>query len=262
MEKSDQKYKSLSYFLAHCVVFIGLVCIVPSCVGGGGGSSSEATDDTHTDTGVVPLSVILGPIINATVRAYPLTDISHEIDSGTKQDSEDLDEAGKVDLYVPDEYNETPLYIIVEGGEDIDATDDGVRDEYPTVNNITLEFVFPTPDDIKDLQIIANPLLIFASGYVLQNVWRNNEAITDPEEVRMIMGHVAKSLIGKDLNKNGILDESEDVKVDGAIDWKDIVSFNPLEDSEKSIIPWDYVLEFIERIRSNNYSSFAPLKGA
>ena len=249
------------FYLLFVIIF-GLIAIIGVGCGGGGGDGGGNGGDGGGDGGgsssdgtqVLRLDVILGPIVGGTVNVYPLTDMSNLLGSGITEDSDDIDEAGRVDLTIPEGYDETPLYVTVEGGVDIDADDDGNRDTEPTDNDITLKFVFPTPDDIEDLQIVANPLLIFASEYVLENVWNDYETITDPEEVRMIMELVAKALIWNDFDNDGEVDQDEDVKVDGVIDWKDIVSFNPLEDSGKSIIPWNYVLDNIERTRSNNYS--------
>ena len=182
--------KTLPYLCLVGVIALGLMTIV----GTGGGGGAGDTDTSSAGGGVIQLNVVMGPIVGANVFVYPLDNRDLEIASGVTEDSEDITEAGHVSLEIPPEYSETPLLLLVIGGVDIDADDDGVRDTEPTNNDITLEFAFPTPDDLEDLQIVANPLLLFASSYVLRDLW-GDETITDPEEIRIIMRRVAKALI-------------------------------------------------------------------
>ncbi|PLX92195.1 MAG: hypothetical protein C0621_09930 [Desulfuromonas sp.] len=192
------------------------------------------------------LNVVLGPIIGAEITVSPLYSHDEVILSGTTQDDEDLDRAGWVqwDQYeMPEGYNETPLYLVVTGGVDIDANDDRVRDPVPTPNDIRLEFVLPTTDELSDLQIIANPLLEYANRYVFINTY--NETERTPEEIRTILRRIAKSLI------------REDVDGDGEIGWKDILRFHPLADQNKTRVPWDKVIDDIYRRRNNYFAEFA-----
>jgi hypothetical protein len=91
------------------------------------------------------------------------------------------------------------------------------------------------------MTIVANPLLLYASRHVIENVW--GEALvsvddfSDPLTIRTLMKRVAKALI------------KEDVDGDGTVDWQDIISFHPLTDQGKSRIPWGYVIDDIERQR-------------
>ena len=239
MKKARNRFiNNLPYLFLVGVIAFGLMTIVGTGGGGGGGSRT-----------IIQLNVVMGPIVGANVFVYPLDNRNLEIASGITEDSEDINEAGHVSLEIPPEYSETPLLLRVIGGVDIDTDDDGVRDAEPTDNDITLEVAVPTAAELEGMRVVANPLLLYASGYVLSNfqgesnIPEGYEPATDPEAVRNVLRRVAKALL------------KEDIDGDGTIDWQDIVSFHPLTDKDKSRIPWDYVLDEIERSRQEYYSS-------
>jgi hypothetical protein len=251
MRTSDKNKSSLLLvLLSTTVVFaFGLICIIGSGGGGGGGGNvgdvgdeSDGGAETIGDgSEIIEIKAVMGPIVGATVWVAPINDMNNFLASGITEDSGDINEAGHVTLEIPPEYAEIPLYVQVNGGVDIDADDNGVRDNVPTDNDITLEFAVPTPEDLEGMAIVANPLLLYASYHVIENVW--GEAVTtvddfsDPETIMTLMRNVARALI------------KEDVDGDGSIDWQDIISFHPLIDQEKSRIPWEYVIDDIERLR-------------
>jgi hypothetical protein len=222
-----------------------LVTIIASggC-GDGGGDSGTETQGAGSD--IIEITAVMGPIIGANVWIAPINEQDHMLASGITEDSEDLNEAGHVSLEVPEEYGETPLYIRVDGGVDIDVNDDGVRDQTPTSNDITLEFAVPTPADIEGMTIVANPLLLYASRHVIRNVRGDVptgvDDFSNPLTIRTLMKRVAKALI------------QEDVDGDGTVDWQDIISFHPITDQGKSRIPWGYVIDDIERLRQEYFT--------
>jgi hypothetical protein len=236
------------------ILFSGIFCLaVLSLIasggggGGGGGSSSESSDSGTETTGagseIIELSAVLGPIVGASVWVSPINDTGNLLASGTSGDSDDITEAGRVSLEISSVYADTPLYVNVSGGVDIDANDDGVRDDTPTENDITLEFAVPTSADLEGMSIVANPLLLYASYYIFDNIFgeatESVDDFSDPETIRTLMQIVARALI------------EQDVDGDGTIDWQDIISFHPLVDQDKSRIPWDYVLDDIDRLRQD-----------
>lgn len=219
--------------------FILLPFIATNC--GGGGSSPGAESDSEASSTNINLNVVLGPIVGATIRVAPLNDRTNILFSGVTEDADDIGTAGSVPLSIPLQYSNVPLYITANGGADIDADDDGIRDDEPTENNTLLEFAVPNSDDLENFRIVANPLLKFASKYALAQV----DKVTDitSENVRTILRRVAKALIVADIDG------------DNLIDWTDITSFHPLFDKEKSRIPWDYLLEDIRRERQQYYAN-------
>jgi hypothetical protein len=248
MKTSDKNKPSLFWVLLSLsvIVVFGLFCIIGSGGGGGGGGGSDdgGTETTGAGSDIIELKAVMGPIIDATVTVTPLNDTSNTITTGITRDDNDINNAGYVSLTIPAGYSNTPLYIKVEGGFDIDVDDDGIRDEVLTENDVFFEFAVPTPSDISETVVIANPILLIASDHVLGNIlwWEADEyqvynPTTDPEALKILMRRVAVSFL------------SEDVDGDGSIDWQDIVAFNPLTDKNKSRLPWEKILDGIEMRR-------------
>jgi hypothetical protein len=188
------------------------------------------------------MNVVLGPIVGAHVTIMALDDRNQVIAEGQTRDDDQLFASGGISVVIPKEYEDTPLYVRISGGIDIDADDDGIRDQEPTVNNTDLEFVVPNAEALNNLQMntVFNPLLLFASQYVLENIYQGYEVTV--ENVTTVLRRVARALI------------VEDVDGDGQIGWEDIVCFHPLVDQHKSRIPWEYVINSIERNRADYYA--------
>jgi hypothetical protein len=262
MRESNKNKPSLLLLLLRFIVIFafGLICIIGSGGGGGGGGggSDPVGDVTGDDEGgtetvgaggeIIELKAVMGPIVDADVDIAPLDNTNNIIAYGTTQDSDDLNEAGSVSVTLPEGYSGTPLYIRVSGGQDIDVADDGIRDETPTPNDVSFEFAVPTPEDLEGMRIVANPLLLYASPYVIAglstatNLPEGYEPNTDPEAVRLVMKRVARAII------------EQDVSGDGKVDWEDIVVFDPLIHQDYSRIPWEFVLDEVERSRSSYYA--------
>jgi hypothetical protein len=253
MEKQDMFRWRYGFFLM--IFLIGTLLIIGSGGGGGGGDSSSESSDSGTETTgagseIIELSAVLGPIVGADVDVAPLDNLDNIITAGTTEDADDLNDAGRVSLEIPAGYTNTPLYVRVSGGVDIDVQDDGIRDGTPTDNDVDFYFAVPTQSDLEGMTVVANPLLWYASKYVISGVEGGSnlpagyEPSTDPEAVRTVMHRVAAALI------------EEDVDGDGVISWEDIVTFHPLVNRDKSYIPWDYVLDDIERSRADYLVEF------
>lgn len=224
-------------------IFFGLLLLmfVLSGCGGGGGNSGNSTSTGSSGDSVsnpLALSVVLGPIVDADVRVTLLNDHDVVLLTGKTQDDADLLKAAWVlwdQEQITTGHENEPLFVSVSGGFDIDADDDGLRDIEPTENNVELKFALPTPDDLTGLQIVANPLLQYASEYLLMNLDAGDNVTS--EQVRTVLRRVSNSLI------------SEDINGDGKIDWHDIAQFHPLVDQEKTRVPWEKVLGDIARKR-------------
>lgn len=213
-----------------------------SCGGSGGGGTT------------VTFNVIMGPIVEADFTITTLQDRDTVLRSGITQDAPDLAQAGRITVTEITEIADMPLLVTITGGADVDADDDGVRDDSPTPNQTTLYFVVPSPTDLATLQVVANPLLLFATDAVFEaidnaadpfgdtNLPADYDPAADPESIRTLLRRVARAII------------AEDVNGDGQVDWQDLVTFHPLVDQEKSRIPWKYVVSIIER-RFQDYSA-------
>jgi len=149
-------------------------------------------------------------------------------------------DAGRVVIEIPPEY-ESPFYVKVYGGADIDKDDDGERD-CPIDNlescyqndELTMYFAITT-DEVP--RIVLNPLLFFASGHVLGGF---DEGITyDNDIVDKINTRVAKALLKEDING------------DELINWQDLSDFHPSNEDHQSKcrIPWRYVLDEVQEMR-------------
>jgi len=210
--------------------------IFMSCGGSGSGSGSTVT-----------FNVVMGPIVDAYFTISTLEDPDTILREGTTQDAQDLTEAGSISIIEISEISDLPLLVTVTGGYDVDANDDGIRDDTPTPNETALQFVLPSPSDLETLRVVANPLLLFATEAVFQaidsaanpfgdsNLSPDYDPAADPESVRTVLRRVARAII------------ADDVDGDGQIDWQDIVTFHPLADQGKSRIPWEHVVAIIER---------------
>ena len=226
-------------------IFLNIALIVftlsffSACNGGGGDGSSNAT---------VALNVVLGPLIGADVSVYPLNNPSLEIARGITEDATDIEEAGWVHLEIAPEYQKIPLYLRIKGGIDIDANDDGIRDSETDGYDATYKFVLPPASDLKDIKVVANPLILLASRYFFDNLWVSSaiksdyEPRSDPEAVRTIQRRIARAFL------------KEDVDGDGIIGWQDLNKFHPLLDQAKCNLPWDQVLIDVKRIKQQYFA--------
>lgn len=102
------------------------------------GSSPAASSAASPSSDASPAGqALLGPLINAKVELYSLTNVDGApIFTTTTADSDDLDQAGRFAIPASS-IDDDQLYIVkVSGGQDIDADDDGVRDASPTITKV------------------------------------------------------------------------------------------------------------------------------
>ena len=160
--------------------------------------------------------VLLGPIIGASVTAYRISDLSKSIEGPviTSTDVSSLEKAGLFSLNLNGIPDNELILVTIEGGEDIDADDDGVIDVAYTKNNGTIKLVAKA-SDIRTGNLKAN---IFTDIIARQAV--EDGAITVAE---------LDSMVRQVLN---------DVNGDGVVDLDDALVFNPRLDQAKSRIPW------------------------
>jgi len=232
---------------------------------GCGGGSSQPTQKFRAQ-------VVMGPIIGADVFVYSTKDRVDSMETGQEIDpiaigstryDDLLENAGWFEIEIPLDHLEEPLYVVVSGGVDIDADDNGVEDEKYTENTINFEFLVPSAHNFANLKLTTkfNPLLLYASQYAIDNLFDQGEISN--EEIIKVLRSVAKAfLIGEDKDGDGNVDDldgdglPDDINSDGHVDWKDIVTFNPTdgEHRAKCRMPWEYLLAQLERQR-NGYNA-------
>jgi hypothetical protein len=125
--------KSGTWFMPQISVIYLLILLILAGCGGGGDTSSGVENDDPIDSASFQTQALLGPVVDATVEIYDATDLTAGLlCSAMTTDSADLDRAGLINI--PDScVTEDGLYLLlVSGGTDIDADDDGVIDLSPT----------------------------------------------------------------------------------------------------------------------------------
>ena len=202
--------KKCVFGLIHLVLFSFLLC---GCGGGGGGSSTETTtSDTYTlDDGN---HALMGPLANANVKIYRLTNLDEAIYSTT------TDQKGKFDIddTVSKLDDNELVLVIATGGEDIDADDDGIEDDTHAANLGSIHGI----TDVKSLK----------KGRT--NITLLSEIIY--QYVRHLLKEINMTLTPDDFKI--ILDEVSSYFIDG--NYTDIISFNPLNETNKSNLKFKY----------------------
>ena len=122
-------------------VFFSAMSILFSCSGGGGSPSNVESPPVATP-GNFSGRALLGPLVNADVKLFSLSDVGRPLAEVKTVNSADLSAAGAfwltTDNLVPDE-----VYLVTaSGGVDIDQNDDGVTDT-PLTNAATLHALVP-----------------------------------------------------------------------------------------------------------------------
>lgn len=255
--------KSVTHF--GCIVIAFIITLSFCSLTGCSGGSGQPTQNFQAQ-------VVMGPIIGADVFVYRTKDRVDSIETGLEvdpiaigktRDDDSLDNAGWFEVEIPLKHLEEPLYVVVSGGYDIDADDNGVEDEEYTYNTINFEFLVPSAHNFANLRLTTkfNPLLLHASQYAIGNLFDQGEISN--EEIIKVLRSVAKAfLIGEDRDGDGNVDDldgdglPDDINSDGHVDWKDIVTFNPTdgEHRAKCRMPWEYLLAQLERQR-NGYTA-------
>ena len=216
------------------VIFIYLVVFFTfsGCDGGSTNKSSHGNPQVPVVTG----QALLGPLTNAAVDVYRYDDLQHPLHSTMTSHSNDIFEAGLFDI--PEELLKGQmLYVVViSGGMDIDADDDGYIDVTPTENQGKLHLA-ATGSQLKSGEFKANVL----TDIVYQKISYLLLAQYPMETIIEEMDIFARSLISEDLNG------------DGKRDIKDLLVWNPLEGKHQVIQAWELIENISSAIRTNQF---------
>ena len=187
---------------------------IVSCGGGGGDSTSP--NNTVTPPPVsnpVPTAtlnakqgqVLLGPVVDASIEIYDVTDLEGPTICALSSSSIDADVGpGVVDLTDCVFEDAKLYYFVVRGGEDIDVDDDGELDETPTPKIGALHAIL-NGEQINSGGWRVNILTELAYQDSLTSLIGNSAV----ETVSASLDSSAKKLLKLDLNNDNIIDGAD-----------------------------------------------------
>ena len=187
-------------------------------------TAPEIVDHLTTPTGVEPNQAILGPLSGATIQAYRLTDLANPIEgpSLAGQSADNLALAGTFTLALTGVPDDEWVLVTASGGEDIDADDNGILDQTPTPNLGTLHALARAQDwRAGGLRVTV----------LTDLAWRQVESaaeIGDVERVEAGLQWASIELLQQDLD------------VDGLLDYRDLLAFNPIDPTQAGALPFPY----------------------
>ena len=126
--------KKFSFMLAILFAFIFIGC------SDGGGGSETTTNTTTYSIDSSSNNALMGPLKNATVNVYKLTDLNASVETTQTND------LGSFSLSLSGIPDTEMLIVAVSGGKDIDANDDGIVDNTPTINKGTIRGIAKASD--------------------------------------------------------------------------------------------------------------------
>lgn len=166
---------------------------------------------------------VLGPLVSSTVSVFNYNQLETPIFTSTTTNSNQIDEAGQ--FIIPDDLlQDDHLYVIVvSGGSDIDADDDGLIDDIPTPNLGTLHLA-ATGRHIKAKDYSVNILTELAFQHAAY-------LIHSRQPVQMILDEMSnrtKKLIKRDIDGNETLDI------------QDLMAWDPVNGKDQVTKDWAY----------------------
>ncbi|MES9968695.1 MAG: hypothetical protein ABW092_01590 [Candidatus Thiodiazotropha sp.] len=226
------------------VIYLFLSLILMGCGGGGDSSSGVQSDDLTGDSASFKSQALLGPVVEARVEIYAATDLSAGLlCNGMTVDSTDLDEAGLINI--PNScVNENGLYLLlVSGGWDIDADDDGVIDASPTEVRGRFHAL------ITGRQLRAGSAKATAlTEAAYQHVRYLLAAGASQAEILQALDYSATRLLKQDLNGDGIIDH------------QDLVIWHPRLDRDSFRPSLERLEELTNSIHVDSSTTFSSLR--
>ncbi|MET1255731.1 LamG-like jellyroll fold domain-containing protein [Aliikangiella maris] len=201
--------------------------------------NGATASDEVTITATPNHQALLGPIIEAQVSLYQVTDLENPIFSTTTNNIvDDLNQAGKFSLDLNSANDSDWLVVKIEGGRDIDADDDGTIDSMATPNTGAI-YALATKADLKAGTKI-NLLTTLAYKAVEPKISAGQlDTLADD------MQWAVTSLLGDDLNG------------DSELNYKDLLAFVPTNAEHLAVIAIDYSRFF--ETNTNNQSLISAI---
>ena len=125
---------TMKVFMKWLVLSIAVVALT-ACGGGGGSAEDSAVNGGGTNSSYTLENgnhALMGPLKNATVKAYKYSDLNTVISETTTGD------LGEFSLALNNIDDNELMLVTVQGGFDIDTNDDGIIDNEPTENKGTI----------------------------------------------------------------------------------------------------------------------------
>lgn len=220
-------------------VFLGsIIALLIVGLTGCGGSGSKSSIFTSSSS-----QVLLGPVIDADVNLYKVFDNSLIYNTITI-DNRDLSKAGTFEI--PSNLIESEEYYLLEirGGSDIDANDDGIRDEVSTVVNGTIHSVI-LGSDLLSGNTKVNPLSEIVYQKLKPTLFSENKV--NNSLIQLKLKNISKLLIKNDINGDGKISE------------KDINQFSPKDHKNKIFLTENKLIEVISLIHAGNDDNLSKI---
>jgi hypothetical protein len=180
------------------LLFSLLLIILTSC---GGSDSNDSADNSESESSYTT-QALLGPVVNADVEIYNATDLSAgQLCRSQTDDSADLELAGRISIPADCVDQEGLYLLLVNGGSDIDADDDGVLDEAPTSVNGHFHTI------LTGAQLISGEAKVTVLTEVAyQNVRYLLASGASQTQILQGLDSSAQFLLKQDLNHDGVID--------------------------------------------------------
>lgn len=206
------------------LVLIALSVLQAACGGGGGGGNNNGggggTDPNPPET-VYTGQALLGPIVDADVAIYAIDALSTpHCTVRTTAASNTLTQAGLINIPQSCIADDTLYIIVVSGGEDIDADNNGMIDDTPTPMLGTLHAI-ASKKQLTDTQWQVNAL---------------TEIAYQENKFALILGADANT-ISKNLNRSSTRLLRQDINGDGLLNSDDLLAWTPRQHLEYASYP-------------------------
>jgi len=212
--------------------------------GGGGGGSSGSNMVAAAQLGPNRGQALLGPIVDATVALYAAENFDGVPICTVMSSAEDAAVGpGVIDLTGCAVTPGALYFLVVDGGWDIDANDDGVIDSVRTAKQGTLRALI-TGQNILDGEFRIN----IATEIAFQSV--SDALLSGGQQLEILsrLDAVARQLLSGDLNGDGIVDN------------QDLLDYSPVADGSALAAGYGQLLEdILAAIMSGNSGELTNL---
>ncbi len=203
--------KKFSFMVAILFAFMFIGC-------GRGGNSDTPTGNTNDNSYTIndnSNNALMGPLKNATVKIYKLSDLNTSVETTQTND------LGAFSLALTGIPDTEMLVVAVSGGKDIDANDDGVLDDTPTDNHGTIR-ALAKASDLKSGNVNVTLLSEVLYSYVQHLIGEVHQ-----DDLEQVMNIVSAKLLIKNINRD-------------AISYRDINNFVPINSESKNQLNFNY----------------------
>ncbi len=190
--------------------------------------------------GVSSQADMVGPLSNAQITAYRVTSLSVPVEGPVNAVvSDDLDTAGTFSLSLNGVDDDDWVIVLAAGGEDIDHDGDGLIDDESTTSLGAL-YAMAKASDWRDKSLHITPLTELAYRYI-EHLFSE----VPPKDLAIRMADLARNLIKTDIDGNG------------AVDWYDILAFDPADPTHLDKLKTDY--GWLSTVNGEGYSIIETL---